>query len=178
MANKFQIKRTTVSGRTPNTTNVANTAYIDAGELAINLTDEKVFSSNGTAYFEVGANLANLSVSGNTSLVKLIANNAVGSAGQVLTSNGNGIYWGVQAAGGDTVTDLDYYSANSTLVLTTDSATFATTISALGYIPFPIGSYGTLSAGPNLDAFGIDLSGTHDCNANGALEGVDLGLLV
>lgn len=62
MANKFQVKRTTVSGRTPNTTNAANTQYIDAGELALNLTDKKMFSSNGSALFEVGANLASIVV--------------------------------------------------------------------------------------------------------------------
>ena len=54
MPNKFQIKRTTVSGRTPNTTNVANTTYIDAGELAINVSDGKLFSSNGSAIIEFG----------------------------------------------------------------------------------------------------------------------------
>jgi hypothetical protein len=55
MATKFQIKRTSVSGRTPNTTNSANSSYIAAGELALNLTDKKMYSSNGTNYFEIGA---------------------------------------------------------------------------------------------------------------------------
>lgn len=63
MANKFQVKRTSVSGRTPNTTSSGNTHYIDTGELALNLTDGKLFSSNGTAHFEVGANLTNIVVS-------------------------------------------------------------------------------------------------------------------
>ncbi len=79
MTNKFQIKRTTVSGRTPNTTNSANTTYIDSGELAINLPDGKLYSSNGSVLFEVGANLTFLSVGSNTffansTLVKLNAN--------------------------------------------------------------------------------------------------------
>ncbi|NBX49731.1 hypothetical protein EBT25_07280 [bacterium] len=64
MANKFQIKRTTITGRTANTTDSGNTSFIDAGELAINLTDGKLFSSNGTASFEIGANLSSLSVTG------------------------------------------------------------------------------------------------------------------
>jgi len=68
MANKFQIKRTSVSGRTPNTTNVANTAFLDTGELAVNLTDGKLFSSNGTNSFEIGANLVNLSVTSNATI--------------------------------------------------------------------------------------------------------------
>lgn len=71
MANKLQIKRTSVSGRTPNTTNSSNGAFIDTGELAINLTDGKMFSSDGTNSFEVGANLSNLSVSGNTNVTTL-----------------------------------------------------------------------------------------------------------
>jgi len=65
MANKFQFKRTTISGRTPNTTNSANTSFIDAGELAINLVDGILYSSNGTASFQVGANLSSLNVGGN-----------------------------------------------------------------------------------------------------------------
>jgi hypothetical protein len=82
MANKLQIKRTTVSGRTPNTTNSANTQYIDAGELAINLPDGKMFSSNGTVAFEIGANLTFLSVGGNTlfsnsTVVKITTNDTL-----------------------------------------------------------------------------------------------------
>lgn len=93
MANKFQIKRTTQTGRTPNTTNSSNTGYIDAGELAINLTDNKLFSSNGTVYFEIGSNLSNLSVSSNLSVNTLIANGTSGMANQFLTSNGTVAYW-------------------------------------------------------------------------------------
>lgn len=87
MANKLQIKRTSVSGRTPNTTNSGNTHFIDTGELALNLTDRKLFSSNGVAYFEVGANLSSLSVT------TITANGTNGTSGQVLSSNGTGVYW-------------------------------------------------------------------------------------
>ncbi len=62
MPNRFQIKRTTTSGLLPNVSNVANTSYIAAGELAINLTDRKLLSSNGSATFEIGANLASMVV--------------------------------------------------------------------------------------------------------------------
>lgn len=54
MANKFQVKRTTTSGRTPNTTNSGNTMYIDSGELALNLADGKLFTSNGAGLVEFG----------------------------------------------------------------------------------------------------------------------------
>ena len=85
--NKIQLKRTTISGRTPNTTNSGNTAFIDAGELAVNLTDQKVYSSNGTVSFEVGANLASLRV------VSIVANGATGTSGQALVSNGTAVFW-------------------------------------------------------------------------------------
>ena len=80
--NKIQFKRTTISGRTPNTTNSGNTSYIDAGEFAVNLTDQKIYSSNGTVSFEVGANLTSLAVStitaGNTTVTgDLTVNNYV-----------------------------------------------------------------------------------------------------
>lgn len=64
MPNRFQIKRTTTTGLLPNVTNSSNTTYIAAGELAINLTDRKLLSSNGSATFEIGANLASISVAG------------------------------------------------------------------------------------------------------------------
>jgi hypothetical protein len=85
--NKIQIKRTAISGRTPNTTNAANTSYIDAGELAVNLTDQKLYSSNGAASFEVGSNLASLSVG------SIVANGVTGTSGQALVSNGSAVFW-------------------------------------------------------------------------------------
>ncbi len=92
MANKLQIKRTAVSGRTPNTTNSGNTHFIDTGELALNLADGKLFSSNGSAYFEVGANISSLSVT------SIVANGSTGTADQVLASNGTGVYWASSSA--------------------------------------------------------------------------------
>jgi hypothetical protein len=100
MANKLQIKRTSVSGRTPNTTNSGNTHFIDTGELALNLADGKLFSSNGTIHFEIGANLSSVSVSGNATLNAIIANGSIGTAGQVLKSNGSSIYWSTGDGGG------------------------------------------------------------------------------
>jgi len=107
MANKLQIKRTTVTTRTPNTTNSANAGYIDTGELAINLTDGKMFSSNGTAYFEVGANLQSLRVTSTATLSSISANGTQGSSGQVLTSNSTGLYWSTPT-GVDSATALAY----------------------------------------------------------------------
>lgn len=116
MANKFQFKRTTVSGRTANTTDVANSAFIDKGEFAVNLTDRKVFSSDAAnAVFEVGSNLTSLSVT------TIVANGSSGTAGQVLTSTGSGLYWGVGGGGGNTYASISTYTytiASNTTVIT------------------------------------------------------------
>lgn len=106
MANKFQIKRTTTTGRTPNTTNAANSTYIAAGELAINLTDDKLFSSDGTNLIEVGSNLTSLSVSGNTVVAQI---------------NATSVYVGANV----NITTSGLYVGNSTVnaVLTADSLT-------------------------------------------------------
>ena len=81
MANtKLQFKRTTVSGRLPNTTISANTSYIDAGEFAINLADGKVVSSNGTVTFEVGANLSSLNVASSIAVGGATINSTIYSA--------------------------------------------------------------------------------------------------
>ena len=57
--NKIQVKRTSTTGRTPNTTNVSNGQYIDAGELALNMADGILYTSNGSTLIEVGANNTN-----------------------------------------------------------------------------------------------------------------------
>ena len=49
MASTIKIKRSGVSGRQP------NTATLSVGELAINYKDQKLYSSNGTAVFQIGA---------------------------------------------------------------------------------------------------------------------------
>jgi len=105
MANtKIQIKRTSVSGRTPNTTNSSNGAYIDAGEFAVNLADKKLFSSNGSASFEVGSNLTNLSITSSITLnnevglsFKALSGNSVGMRQQ---SDDNFVFYTTNTAGG------------------------------------------------------------------------------
>lgn len=104
MANTvFKLRRSSVAGKVP------NTSTLSIAELGINLTDQKLFSSDGSSVFELGANLtsqfvySSLTV-GNSSVntvvnstsinVKsIIANGSVGTAGQVLSSNGSATYW-------------------------------------------------------------------------------------
>lgn len=95
MANtRFQHKRSTISGVSPTTSDIAT------AELAINVADRKLFTSNGTSVFELGSNLVNLSVTGNATINAIIANGSLGSAGQVLTSNGTTLYWSTTTGGG------------------------------------------------------------------------------
>lgn len=88
--NTFQVKRTSTSGRQPNTTNSSNSQYIAAGELALNMTDGILYTSDGSNIIAVGAKqTSNVSVNG-----AIIANGSSGTAGYALTSAGSGnVYW-------------------------------------------------------------------------------------
>lgn len=97
--NLIQIKRTSVPGRAANTTTLPN-----AGELALNMTDGIMYSTNGSVVFEIGANNTNSNISGNLTANGVLANtvtinsiNAAGSlglAGQLLSVDANGdIFW-------------------------------------------------------------------------------------
>ena len=68
MASTIKIKRSGVAGKQP------NTASLSVGELAINYKDQKLYSSNGTAVFELGGGSGGL-VSTTTSLVKNLTQN-------------------------------------------------------------------------------------------------------
>lgn len=169
--NRIILKRTNTSGRTPNTTAsyATNSQYISAGELALNMADGILYTSNGSTLIEVGANNTNVRITGNVALTtnnrrisftplaggsnvffvqqnddnfvfystntvngerpiwsifansvtsdfqiqvplrlnsSLIANGGLGSAGQVLTSNGSGTYWSSAGSGTGTVTSV------------------------------------------------------------------------
>jgi hypothetical protein len=102
----FQIRRNSVSGVRP------TTSSIQSGELALNLTDGIAFSTNGTVVFELGANNTNVNVTGNATIKAIIANGSIGSANQVLTSNGSGIYWTI--AGPSNINTAAQYTWSNT----------------------------------------------------------------
>jgi len=111
--NLIQIKRTSVSGRAANTTTLTN-----PGELALNMTDGIMYSTNGSVVFEIGANNTNVRVT-NTIYVQSIAtlSGDKGLNGQVLTTNGSIVYWSNASANG--VTNLfptgDYGDLSTTI---------------------------------------------------------------
>jgi len=154
MPNKFQVKRTTITGRTPNTTSSGNGSFIDAGELALNLTDGKMFSSNGSVYFEVGANLQNLNVTANITAASidigaggftanssavaiadpLTANGATGTSGQALLSNGatGSPYWATITTPATYVQNTDSRTLSGNLVISGTSFTPSSNTVLLG----------------------------------------------
>ena len=123
--NLIYVKRTTVSGRTPNTTGsyATNTQYISTGELALNLSDNKLFSSNGTTYFEIGSNTTNQNVSNTLTVKNISANGSNGTAGQVLTTNGTGTYWSTVTGGSGSLTVRSTYGNGGTVNTTVTSVT-------------------------------------------------------
>jgi hypothetical protein len=100
--NVIQHKRTSTAGRQPNTTNSANSQYINPGELALNMTDQILYTSDGTNLITVGANQVNQTVSNTLTVKTISANGSPGTANQVLTSNGSSVYWANTGTGGFT----------------------------------------------------------------------------
>ena len=138
MATRFQVKRSSVSGVRPTTSD------IQPGELAVNINDRILFSANTTTVFEVGSNLTSVAVGNSTvrftvnathvavsNSMALSANGSNGISGQVLTSNGTGLYWSFANAGLSSITSQTF-TANGTQTSFTISG---------GYIPSAIEVY-------------------------------------
>lgn len=81
MANTtFQLRRSSVAGKVP------NTSTLSIGELGLNLTDQILYSSNGTGVFELGANVTNQTVKTSLLVGNSTVNTAITSTG--ITQNG------------------------------------------------------------------------------------------
>lgn len=151
MANNIiQMFRTTVSGRTPNTTNSSNTQYINIGQLALNLPDNKLFSSDGTNLFEIGSNNINKNVTNsfsfnsllNINTTAIMVNSAIflagsnGINGQVLTSNGtSNAYWSSVGAGSTNVNATFAWTNTQSFsdIITFNGLILANTANAISY---------------------------------------------
>lgn len=95
MSSKIYIKRTSVSGRTPNTSNLST------GELALNMTDGIMYSSNGSNIFEIGANVTSLSINSQYSFPT-----TDGTALQTLVTDGNGSLSFANVVSTDDINDI------------------------------------------------------------------------
>ena len=79
MASVIKIKRTSVSGNLPTTGNLST------GELALNIPDKRLYTSNSTSVLEIGSNPSTLSVNSAYSFPV-----SDGTKGQVLKTDGSG----------------------------------------------------------------------------------------
>lgn len=86
MANRFQIKRTYVTGRLPNTTDPSNSQYIAAGEFAMNMVDRALYTSNGSTLITIGSTGSSLELSDSIRIGDI--------ATQLLTINSTSIFAG------------------------------------------------------------------------------------
>lgn len=175
MANTvFKLRRSSVAGKSP------NTSTLSTGELAINLTDRKLYSSDGTNIFETGSNLTSLSVfsdisvgnstvntvinSSSISVKSIVANGGVGTTNQVLASNGTGIYWtspssGSVAGSNTQIQFNDSGSANATAGFTFDKT--SNTVSV-----------GNSSVNTTLNTTGLNINAVTIANTTGVYTGV------
>ena len=157
MASIVKIKRSSVQGKKP------TTSEITGGELALNTRDGKLFSSDGTTVFEVGANVHSLAV-GSGGLT--FANGAItmpttdGSADQVLTTDGSGSLVFADTSGGydsDGFSETIHFSTGKILknidfgsitdTYTTDPFNSADTGMPIYELNEPIGRTETLDCG-------------------------------
>lgn len=79
MASTIRIKRSSVAGKTP------NTSILSTGEIALNFADKRMFTSNGSSILEVGTNPSILSINGQYSFPTFD-----GANNQILATNGQG----------------------------------------------------------------------------------------
>ena len=157
MPNIIQIKRTSVTGRQPNTTNSSNSQYINPGELALNLTDGIMYSSNGSVAFQIGANVS-VQTTNSLFVNAISANASYGTNGQVLTSNGTTVYWSNGGSIGTTFNYIDgTFTGNgsvNTYTLSTTTTTNNAIVSINGVLQKPTTAYaisgGTLTFTANV----------------------------
>jgi hypothetical protein len=121
MASIVKIKRSSVQGKAPTTSDITT------GEIALNIRDGKLFSSDGSSIFEVGANntvakIGTLTI-GNTTPFTLPTTD--GSADQVLTTDGSGtVTWADSSASSATAT-ARYYNDFRSFTVSVANTTFA-----------------------------------------------------
>jgi hypothetical protein len=92
MSSQIRVKRSSVAGKKPNTSNLST------GELALNLSDSRLYSSNGTSIFEIGSNPDSITVGAggltiaNSGLIDFTNSNIV-KFNQVYTGRSSGSYF-------------------------------------------------------------------------------------
>ena len=85
MASTIKIKRSSVAAKVP------TTADINTGELALNITDRKLYSSNGTTVFEIGTHKLSVSNAAATYQTKAIERAALANTNLAITNVKTGL---------------------------------------------------------------------------------------
>jgi len=123
--NTIKVKRTSVAGRVPNTADPANAQYISTGELAINLTDQIMYSSNGTTLITFGA--INPATYTSTAIYFPIDGAlSVGNSTSNLSVNSTGVYVG------NTVANAFVYANNIAVSNSTSNSTITPKVIFVG----------------------------------------------
>ncbi len=125
MASPIQLKRSAVAGKVPTTSDLA------LGELALNTYDGRIFFKKDPGTPSVitvvttddTQTLANKTLSSVTLTGTVTADGGVGTAGQVLTSNGSAVYWSTVSGGG--ATNLSTTTGATTVTIVSDTGTDA-----------------------------------------------------
>jgi len=167
MASVVKIKRSAVQGKAPTTSDITT------GELALNTRDGKLFSSDGSSVFEIGANLHSLNVStGGLTIGNVALGSSFtfptndGSALQILQTDGNGtLAWvSLETAegGGFTTSTLTSYPTGDYAEGGAGTETYL----------------GSISGDEGTDPFGVSLGVVYDCmDPQGRYVTEDLGAL-
>jgi hypothetical protein len=158
----FQLRRSSVAGKLP------NTSTLSTGELAINLTDQKIYSSDGTNIFEPAANVSTLYV-GNSSVYATI-NSTIYSA----TSNNTLFVGTVSAANVVSNAQLSSNLANyqttaglaaNVATLSSNNAAYLGGVAASSYVntsgSYTITGVHTYNANLILGTAGVSANGTY-----------------
>lgn len=160
--NVFYVKRTSTSGRTPNTTGsyATNAQYIAAGELALNMADGILYTSNGSALITVGANVVNKNVTGT-----LTVNSATVTGGATINNNKYLNFQTVNTAAYATFVQQSddnfvFYTTNASYGQRAVFAIYANTNSSNLQVLVPIQPNGGLVANGSLGSAGQVLTST------------------
>ena len=136
MANNIiQHKRTSTSGRTPNTTNSSNSQYIAAGEFALNMADQILYTSDGTNLIIVGATQSNATVNNHFVTSSLTVGNAAIGTNSAVNINSTAVVVGNSTVNGSISTNssVAYFTGTSYNALNANNASNLGGIAAASY---------------------------------------------
>ena len=176
MASVIKIKRSSVAGKKPTTSDIAT------GELALNTKDQKLYSSNGSAIFELGNAGALANTNAAINYIHYFGRIAVGS-NTILATTANQTFTllagtGVTLAANPTTRIITIASSGggSSGVGGYNNSTLNAFPGTTGDYDYGDGETYVTNSSSTTDAFGISLGSNFDCSDPiGSLQGpVDL----